>query len=389
MKKKKRLVADDDVRTLRLVGLVLEREGHEIIVAQTGERALEKARAEDPDLVVLDVAMPGVDGYEVTRMLRASPDTADLPILLFTAKSDVQDKVTGFEAGADDYVTKPIHPAELLSRVEALLLRSSRAHPKEEAPPANVIGFLGSKGGVGTTTLAVNTAVALTQGKVSDQQIVLAELRSGMAAAALQLGLSRHGAIRNILDQPIGKIDTGLVEAQLDQHSTGLLVLTGESEPVGVAARIRPDHGEAIVRHLGGIAGYLLLDLGVGLDEVNRRVLPHCRPIVVTIEPNHISLALAEKLLDEMNQSLNIPMHKIGLVLISRSRSAASFTRDTIEERLKHRLLGLIPPAPELAFQSASQETPMIMLHLDSFVVRQYRTIAEDLIEALSSSSPS
>ena len=163
---KKILVVDDDIETVRLVGLVLERAGHEILVAVSGEQALEKARTQDPDLIILDIAMPGMDGYEVSRQLRSTPETADLPILLFTAKTDVRDKVNGFEAGADDYVTKPIHPRELQSRVEALLIRSSRVHPEEGASPCDVVGFLGSKGGIGTTTLAVNAAVALTQGRL-------------------------------------------------------------------------------------------------------------------------------------------------------------------------------------------------------------------------------
>jgi pilus assembly protein CpaE len=302
---------------------------------------------------------------------------------MFTARAAVEDKVTGFESGADDYVTKPIHPQELLSRVEALLIRSSRARPQEKVRPSNVIGFLGSKGGAGTTTLAVNAAVVLAQREAEDEQVVLAELRSGMATAALQLGLSRQGSIKSVLDQPMGKIDASLIEAQLVQHSSGLLVLTGESGPSGVVERISPEQGEAIVRHLGAIADYLLLDLGVGLNGLNQRVLPLCRRIVVTIEPSHIALTLAERVLDEMNQSLNIPRHKTSLVLVNRNRSAVSFTRETIEQRLKHSLMGLIPPAPELAFQAAKQGRPMVLVHLDSFVVRQYRAFAQNLTEVL------
>jgi DNA-binding response OmpR family regulator len=124
---KRILVADDDIRTRRLVGLVLKGAGHEVIVAQSGVQALDKARTQDPHLIVLDVAMPGLDGYEVTRRLRAAPDTADLPILFFTARAGVQEEVTGLEAGGDDYVKKPIHTQELLSRVEALLRRSARS----------------------------------------------------------------------------------------------------------------------------------------------------------------------------------------------------------------------------------------------------------------------
>jgi DNA-binding response OmpR family regulator len=154
------LVVDDDLDAVRLVGLMLERRGYGIIAAQSGAQALMKAQTENPDLIILDVMMPDMDGYEVCRRLRANPSTADIPIMMFTAKTQKNDKVAGFQAGADDYLTKPIHPEELVSRLEAVMLRASRR--QEEAAPAGakVFGFLGSKGGVGTTTLAVNVAVS-------------------------------------------------------------------------------------------------------------------------------------------------------------------------------------------------------------------------------------
>jgi pilus assembly protein CpaE len=383
--KKRILIVDDDIEALKLVGLVLERAGHEIVVAMSGEQALDRARAQEPDLVVLDIAMPGMDGFEVSRRLRTSPETADVPILMFTARGAVQDKVSGFDAGANDYVTKPIHPQELESRVQALLLRSPRDHPREGMAPLNAVGFVGAKGGVGTTTLAVNTAVVLAQGRAGERRVALAEARSGMATAAFQLGLPSQHTIGNILDRPMAAIDADLVEAQIEQHSTGLLVLAGQREPVGVAKQISPGECEIIARHLGAIADYVLLDLGVGLDAVNRRILPRCAHIVVTIGPNPITLTLAESLLEEITESLDIPPDKISLAMVSRSRSSASFTRDAIEERLGHSLRGLIPPAPELAFQSASQAKPIVMTYADSFVVQQYRRFAEKLIEVLPS----
>mgnify|MGYP006292660607 CR=1 FL=1 len=377
------LIVDDDLKTLRLVGLVLDRNGYEVTVAQSGRQALEKVRTETPDMVVLDIMMPDVDGYELTRRLRDNPDTADLPILLFTGKAQVEDKVAGFEAGADDYVTKPIHPDELISRVQALLARTSRSQPAKEAPAPNAVGFLGSKGGVGTTTLAVNAAVALAQGKAKGQRVVLAELRDGMATAACQLGFRNRDGLANVLAQPAASVDADLIEAQLDHHGSGLLVLSGQAGPPGIGRTLTPDHAEGIVQHLGAMADYLLLDLGVGLGEVNQHILPRCRHVVVTIEPNVTSLTLAQKLLDELNQSLHIPRHKISLVSINTNRSAASLTREDIEETLGHTLTGVIPPAPELAFQSSKENKPIAAIDLEGFAAHQYRAIAEDLIEAL------
>jgi len=125
------LVVDDDLRTLKLVGLVLNQEGYDVVAADSGEEALEKARAQDPDLIVLDVLMPGLNGYEVAQQLRADPATAGVPILMLTAKSDLNDRMTGFEVGADDYLTKPFHRDELVARVESVLHLAER----RQAPP--------------------------------------------------------------------------------------------------------------------------------------------------------------------------------------------------------------------------------------------------------------
>ena len=380
---KKILVVDDEIESVKLIGLMLQRRGYEIIAARSGAQALEKARVEIPDLIILDIMMPDMDGYEVCRRLRADPTTTSMPIIMFTAKTMVDDKVAGFQAGADDYLTKPIHPEELASRIEAVLLRVARKQVVvEEQPPmrAKVLGFLGSKGGVGTTTLAVNIAVALAQGPAKDQQVTLADLYPGMAASAVQLGLRRHGGVVRLLDRPVEQIDTRIVEAQLEEHRSGVWVLSGQLEPPGVATPISPSHAESIVQRLGAMSDYLLLDLGMGLGETNRHILPSCNHIVVTTEPHRVALTLAQTLLDEMTSLLNLPRHRISVVLISKAPSASTFTKETIEGLLQHDLGGVITPAPELAFQAAEQGRPMVSSQPTSLVAQQLRNIMERLV---------
>ena len=325
--------------------------------------------------------MPDMEGYEVCRRLRANPATATLPVIMFTAKTTVSDKVAGFQAGADDYLTKPVHPEELASRVEAVLLRSARRQATAQLQmKAKTFGFLGSKGGVGTTMLAVNIAVSMIQGPAKGKKVVLADMRSGMAAAAVQLALRRQGGIARLLEQPLERIDANAVENQLEEHRSGIWVLGGQIEPPGVAAALSPAYAQAIVRQLGTFADYLLLDLGVGLDETNRRLLPDCQYIVMAIEPQRVSLTLGQALLDALSGSLNLPRHRIKLVLINKAPSATTFTKEAIEGLLQHELVGVIPPAPELAFQAVEQGTPMVVIQPTSLVAHQIRTVAEYLV---------
>ncbi|GAA0466641.1 hypothetical protein Ade02nite_46410 [Paractinoplanes deccanensis] len=118
------LVADDDADIRDLVAFKLEQAGFEVIAVEDGQSAVEQARDRLPTLAVLDVSMPGLSGIEVCRMLRADPATAGILIIMLTARVQEQDVEGGFSAGADDYVTKPFSPRELVSRIQALLSRA-------------------------------------------------------------------------------------------------------------------------------------------------------------------------------------------------------------------------------------------------------------------------
>jgi DNA-binding response OmpR family regulator len=117
------LVAEDDEDILEMVVFDLEDEGYEVLTARDGDAALALALERRPDLVLLDVAMPGLDGYEVTRRLRVEEVTKGTPVVLLTARAQVRDVIRGFEAGANDYVTKPFRPEELRTRLQAVLGR--------------------------------------------------------------------------------------------------------------------------------------------------------------------------------------------------------------------------------------------------------------------------
>jgi DNA-binding response OmpR family regulator len=117
------LAADDDEDILELITFRLERSGYRVLPARDGEEALDLALTNRPDLAVLDVMMPKLDGFELTRRLRAEPATSRMPIILLTARAQDSDVQQGFDAGADDYIRKPFSPQELRARVQAILGR--------------------------------------------------------------------------------------------------------------------------------------------------------------------------------------------------------------------------------------------------------------------------
>jgi len=121
------LVVDDDKQIARLIRSYLEQAGYKVMVAYDGDEALRFVRDEKPALIVLDLMLPGKDGWEVTRIIRNDPELASIPIIMLTARVEDTDKIVGLELGADDYITKPFNPREVVARVRAVLRRSTGA----------------------------------------------------------------------------------------------------------------------------------------------------------------------------------------------------------------------------------------------------------------------
>lgn len=170
---KKILIVEDEADILQLVSLYLEKEGFRICTAGTGLQAIKLVKEERPDLIVLDLMLPEMDGLEVCKKVRQNPDTAMLPVLMLTAKAEESDTVIGLELGADDYVTKPFSPKALVARVKALLRRMDRS--------ANGVQSVYQYG-----TLVID--LARHEVKVQDQEVPL---------TAKEFGLLEH-LIRNV-----------------------------------------------------------------------------------------------------------------------------------------------------------------------------------------------
>jgi len=140
MSKEKILVIEDEEDILALIHFNLVRAGFRVECAMCGEEGFQKARDHQPDLIVLDLMLPGMDGLEVCRRLRKSPDTKSCPVIMLTAKGEEADIVQGLEIGADDYLPKPFSPQVLLARVRAILRRNARVeNPHEQEEPIEIL----------------------------------------------------------------------------------------------------------------------------------------------------------------------------------------------------------------------------------------------------------
>jgi pilus assembly protein CpaE len=376
------LIIDDDLDTLRLVGMMLQKQGYQIIAASNGQQGLDLAFAEIPNLILLDVMMPQMDGYEVARNLRANPRTVNIPILMFTAKSQLDDKVTGFEAGADDYLTKPTHPAELQAHVRALLARASKSKvnpPTGPASdkPAHTIGVLGARGGLGATTIALNLASAIEQ--ISKTVVIMAEFRPGQGTLADDLSLPRPKGLSELLNIPAKEITRDVIKEKISKHKSGLRILCASSQPREASLQDNAQHFLAILSKMTFMAQYVIVDLGCGLTSLNQKLIPSFDEILVVTEPFTNPLTHTRSLINDLD-ALGADKSKVRLAVNYRLRSEAQLSAPQVQEKIQYPIEVTFTPAPELLLQAVRLQTTAFLAQTESLTNQQYTSLANKII---------
>ncbi len=372
------LIVDDDVQTLRLVGLMLERQGYKILAANTGSQAIHMARTEHPDVIVLDIMMPDMDGYEVSRSLRKDAETSNIPILMFTAKSQVEDKVSGYESGADDYLTKPIHPAELTAHLRALLSRNkTRGNNARER--GYTVGLIASKGGVGVSTLALNLGIAFHQ--KTKAEVIAAEMRPGQGTWGIELSNNMTEGISNLLRMRAADISAITVENELARMPYGVRLLMAPARCKDTELMRATEQMEAIVDHLPLLARLVLLDIGTCYNPGIDMLLNHCNEMVVLTEPFPASVHRTRLLIDDLSAKGFGRSKMLSVVSVNRVRADMQLSMIQMQEVLGVPIAQVIPPAPEIAFQAASRSIPMIQVQIGSVLSQQYAHMAERLMQ--------
>jgi pilus assembly protein CpaE len=377
------LIIDDDLDTLRLVGLMLQRQGYQISAATNGQQGLEKAFEEDPDLILLDVMMPDMDGYEVTRRLRQNPSTLQTPILMFTAKTQLDDKVVGFEVGANDYLTKPTHPSELQARVKTLLARvnssKSTTGSLKDLNRGYVIGVLGARGGLGTTTMAVNLGAGLQSR--TKAEVIVAEMLPGQGALALDVGVTNSKGLVDLLSLTrLSDITRDSVREMLVPHASGIKLLLASDRPRDMHLINQTANYESLVKKLSGLARFVVLDLGVGIQPFAEKILPLCNEVLVVLEGVPNTIIHTKALIDDI-VALGIGRKSIRVVLNNRIRSETQLPSSQVQAQLEHEILSTLTPAPELFVQATRMQTPAILCQPDSLTSRQITKLVDFVTE--------
>ncbi len=356
------LVVDDDPNVQRLLQYTLKQEGYDVVIAGDGAEGFRQWGVESPDLVLLDVMLPKLDGYQVATKIRAEEEGGShVPIIMLTAEREVEQKVRGLRAGADDYLIKPFHPAELLARIKSLLARFAPRDVLLARPPmGRILAFYGAKGGVGTTTIAINAAIALHRELGRKVCLVDGNLQFGDHRVFLDLGLDRKSIV-DIVTAP--SVDADLIRNVIVKHDSGIDLLLAPPSPE-TAELVRPEHLPYISEQLTTMYDYILIDVDKRLDDINLGVFESAEVVFVVMTADLSCLKNVRLILETMNH-LGYPPDKVQLVL-NRSNAFTGINVKNAEGALRRSIEHQVVNEYRGAISALNSGNPFMFTKVDS-----------------------
>jgi len=354
------LMIDDDRIIRKIVEKALTNLSYKVFTASSGEEGLKLIKSINPDIVVTDKLMPGIDGFDLTRRLRREPGFAHIPILVLTGESDLDDKLDAFEAGADDYLSKPFETAELAARIASLLRRSeafkkARAHLLEPTENAHLIAVHSLRGGLGCSSLAVNLAIGLNNLWQKPTMLLDMVLSSGQLALMLNHTLKRTWS--DLSQFEASDIDLSTVSSIMGKHESGLNFIAAPANPTE-AEKINPEQISSAMKLLRPRFHYMVADLPHDFSSVSLDTLDMVDTILLVLAPEIASIRAAAIALDTYSQ-LNYPAEKIKLVL-NWTFEHGGLARKKIESALHYPISLVIPFAPRHFVGAINRGIPFI-----------------------------
>jgi len=284
------LIIDDNYDMLNMLQMLLERQGnHEITTCPNGQKGLAAAFSENPDLAIVDVMMPGISGYEVVKQLRSDPRTADMGIIILTARGQSVDRKAALAAGADDHISKPADIDTLMNHINALLERNIA---KAQLKDTIVIPVLSLKGGVGVTTIAVNLASVLRQ--VAPTVLLDLSPTAGQCAFFLRLRPEKHWG--QYLEKPETPIDSLVLK-----HPSNLQVLLAPPIPDRYGWPNKHQI-ETIIARLKAVGRFVVVDMPSLLDPTAKAVLTQAHRIVLVSGNNPAAVQVTRVTLQALQE---------------------------------------------------------------------------------------
>ena len=366
------LFVDDEDQIRKLLSTYLGRQGYDVAIATDGYEALKAIRARAPALIITDVNMPNMNGFELTRRLRADHKTARIPVVMLSARKEADDVLTGYSEGADEYVAKPIEMSVLAAKIDVLLKRMRTTAGDMVKRGGRVILFAHGKGGAGTTTLAVNAAVALSETKL--YRVSILDLNLEFGNAHMQLDLKPAKTLSYLAGLDPAQVDDVIFGQLMTQDRSGVQLVSGSDAPENAELVTVPlvQHG---IDHLRSASDYVIVDTPATFTQQVLAAVDASDAIVIVAQPHVASLRAAKDWLDVLDK-LSYPKERCLLVVNRTSSSGLEADQVT---RFFNRKPDLVVPHTPVFDEAADRGRPLVALRPDNSAAKVMRDLAAQL----------
>lgn len=353
------LVVDDSETMLKLVSEALKGEGYNLLLAPDGKTALDIISRVPLDMALLDVMLPDVDGYDICKVLRNTPKTAHIPIIMLTGFGDLENRLQAFEAGADDFMPKPFQMQELQARVKVQLRRVARMQPvvaEAEEPFFQRLAVFSLRGGLGVSTLAVNLAAGLQQ--LWGYRTLLADMAFVNGQDALMLDVPLKNTWADLGRIAADEIDRDTLDRVLLHHTCGLDVLAAPKQ-VENAELISQKHVDRVLELAREQYKYVVMDLPHDFSVTTVAALDSADMVLYLVSPDLASVHCASNAL-RVFKDLGYAEDKVQVIL-NWNFSTTGLARKEIEKALQKQISVVIPFIQDTLVMALTMGKPVVL----------------------------
>lgn len=371
-------VIDDEAPNRAYLQTVLGTAGFEVQVAAGGNEGVALVEKERPDLVLVDLLMPEVDGYKVCERLRKGPAGADVQIVVLSALDGLDVKVRALELGADDYLVKPVESRELVTRIKVMLDRGERLRQRGSQARGRLTVVAGAKGGIGTSSVAMNLAALHTSGEGADA-VVLADMAVpvGTLGSMLNIEVPDRWAWGGVLSE--GAASTHRLSNFLMRNPQLPLRLLPGVRRGSAYQGVAPEAVSSFATSLRGLAQTIVVDLGNQPSPFAMPLLREADVILIVVEPEVIGVELTGQFLNRLHET-GILSHRIRLV-VSNAHGSLQLSRTEVAAALKMDTAAMILYQRDEFSAASKRRLPIVIHHPGSQAVAQFK----ELMQALAS----
>ncbi len=366
------VAVDDDPAGQRLMKLILSAAGHEVSAASNGIQGVQMVTQQVPELVILDVMLPGIDGFEVCRRLRAGVSTKNIPIIMLSGKTQASDRETALRMGANEYLVKPVDRQILIKTVSSLL----EAKTEPVISKGRLLAFIGARGGMGTSTVSTNVAVALQK---SGKPTLLIDMNPSYSSLGEMIGLDAENSIAVIFQGTRGTISKDKLNSLFVRHESGLKLLWGETYPAESDV-YNPGEVKALVGELRESADFIVADIPASPTDNSIAVLTSADSVMLVTGANKEALDKLENSASRLVR-FGIKPEKIRLIAIDKTGNGIDESVKSGESYGGYKIIGVLHHCGEECSKAEAEGIPVVLSAPDSAIAGDIDKLMSTIIQ--------